>query len=66
MSLRREAEVSPRDEPVDLTITDPRGNVTAEKYFSGLRFLRTKGSGTPSAATWVYRYDPAALGSRRH
>jgi RHS repeat-associated protein len=44
------------------TVTDPKGNVTVEQYRYGLRISVTRGSGTPSAATWNYVYDPATLG----
>jgi len=44
------------------TITDPEGNVTVESYQYGLLLTLTKGYGTPEAATWTYRYDPATLG----
>jgi RHS repeat-associated protein len=43
------------------TTTDPKGNVTVETYKYGLRTAVTKGSGTSSAATWTYAYDPATL-----
>ena len=41
------------------TITDPKGNVTVEKYQNDLLTSLTKGSGTPQQATWTYGYDTA-------
>jgi RHS repeat-associated protein len=43
-------------------ITDPKGNVTVQKYQSGELISETKGAGTPLAATWEFQYDPATLG----
>lgn len=40
------------------TITDPHGNITVENYTNGLMMSKTVGSGTSSAATWNYQYDP--------
>jgi RHS repeat-associated protein len=42
------------------TITDPNGNVTTETYSNGELASITRGSGTSSAATWSYLYDPAS------
>jgi RHS repeat-associated protein len=44
------------------TITDGKGNVTVELFQSNLLLSRTKGYGTPQAATWTYTYDPGTLG----
>jgi RHS repeat-associated protein len=44
------------------TITDPKGNTTEEHYQYGLLISLTRGDGTPAAATWSYKYDPATLG----
>jgi len=44
------------------TITDPRGNVTIERYVDGVRVAVTGGAGTRHAAIWRYTYDPATLG----
>jgi len=44
------------------TLTDPNGNVTVERFQGNLLLSRTKGYGTPQAATWTYTYDPATLG----
>lgn len=44
------------------TITDPRGNVTIERYVEGVRVAVIGGAGTRHAATWRYTYDPATLG----
>jgi RHS repeat-associated protein len=43
-------------------ITDPGGNVTSESYTQGQLVSLTKGSGTSSASTWTYTYDPGTLG----
>lgn len=45
------------------TITDPHGNTTIEHYTSGVMLSITKGSGTPSAGTWTYSYDPNTFGA---
>ena len=44
------------------TITDPKGNVTVERYVQNVLQSLTKGSGTPQQATWTYTYDPLTLG----
>jgi RHS repeat-associated protein len=44
------------------TISDPGGNVTTENFTNNLLDSVTYGAGTPHAATWSYRYDPATLG----
>ena len=44
------------------TITDPKGNVTVERYRDNLMLSQTKGYGTPQQATWTYTYDPVTLG----
>jgi YD repeat-containing protein len=46
----------------ETTITSPNGNVTVEDYVAGELTPRTKGAGTPSAATWTYAYDQSTLG----
>jgi RHS repeat-associated protein len=40
------------------TITDPKNNVTVDSYQYGLLTQKTRGFGTPAAATWQYAYDP--------
>jgi len=44
------------------TLTDHNGNVTVEQFQGNLLLSRTKGYGTPQAATWTYTYDPTTLG----
>lgn len=44
------------------TVTDPKGNVTVQQYQYGELTSLTNGYGTPSAAIWMYTYDPATLG----
>jgi RHS repeat-associated protein len=44
------------------TITDPNGNKVVETYQNSELVSRTQGSGTLSAATWSYQYDPVTLG----
>jgi RHS repeat-associated protein len=44
------------------TVTDPKGNTTIYNYTYGELTSKTRASGTPSAATWIYRYDPNTLG----
>ncbi len=44
------------------TLTDPNGNVIVERFQGTLLLSRTKGYGTPQAATWTYTYDPTTLG----
>ncbi len=44
------------------TITDPKGNVIVQSYHFGELLEETQGSGTSSAATWTFAYDPATLG----
>ncbi len=44
------------------TITDPRGIVEIQDYVGGLLMSLTKATGTSSAATWSYTYDPVTLG----
>jgi RHS repeat-associated protein len=41
------------------TITDPNGNITVERYSFAELTSRTRGFGTPQAATWTYDYDRA-------
>jgi RHS repeat-associated protein len=48
--------------PGSTKVTDPKGNVTVEKYQNGLLVQRTRGYGTSLAATWSYTYDPYSLG----
>jgi RHS repeat-associated protein len=43
------------------TITDPMSNVTVDTYEYGELVEETKGSGTASAASWLYGYDPATV-----
>ena len=43
------------------TITDPMSNVTVDTYDYGELVEETKGSGTASAASWLYGYDPATV-----
>ena len=43
------------------TITDPMSNVTMDTYDYGELVEETKGSGTASAASWLYGYDPATV-----
>src|SRR5207248_6445023 len=38
------------------------GNVTVQHYTNGEMTSITKGSGTASAATWSYQYDPNTFG----
>jgi RHS repeat-associated protein len=44
------------------TVTNPVGDVTVQNYKFGLLQSETQGSGTSSAATWSFEYDPATLG----
>jgi len=44
------------------TIADPRGDRMVEAFQSNLLVARTRGYGTPQAATWTYTYDPTTLG----
>jgi RHS repeat-associated protein len=48
--------------PNQVTVTDPRGNRTAETYSEGMLVSKTAGVGTPQAATWQYDYDASSLG----
>jgi RHS repeat-associated protein len=43
------------------TITDPKGNVRVDHYQYGVLTSETSGSGTASAATWSYTYDPTTV-----
>jgi RHS repeat-associated protein len=43
------------------TITDPVGNVTVDAYEYGVRTSTTRGSGTTSAGTTFFQYDPDTL-----
>src|SRR5438309_1901445 len=43
------------------TVTDPKGNVTVDRYTNGLLVSETRGFGTAQAATWSYGYDPDTL-----
>lgn len=43
-------------------VTDPAGDVTQYVYQYGLMTSKTEAFGTPQAATWQYRYDPASVG----
>ena len=47
--------------PSATKITDPKGNVRVDTFDYGLLVKRTLGYGTPAAAAWQYRYDPATL-----
>ena len=47
--------------PSATKVTDPKGNVRVDYFQYGLLVKRTLGYGTPAAATWEYRYDPATL-----
>jgi len=44
------------------TITDPKGNITVQRYRDNLMLSQTKGYGTAQQATWTYTYDPVTLG----
>jgi RHS repeat-associated protein len=44
------------------TITHPNGNTEVEIFQNNLLVSQTYGSGSSSAATWTYTYDPVSLG----
>lgn len=48
--------------PGSTKVTDPRGNVTVERYEHGLRMALTRGYGSANAATTTYTYDLRTLG----
>lgn len=48
--------------PGSTKVTDPKGNVVVDAYQYGVLTAKTRGYGSPQAATWYYRYDPATLG----
>jgi RHS repeat-associated protein len=43
--------------PNQTKVTDAKGNVTIERYQSNILVSRTRGFGTPQAATWTYGHD---------
>jgi RHS repeat-associated protein len=45
------------------TITDPKGNVTLERYANGERTVVVRGFGTSAATTSMYHYDHVTLGA---
>src|SRR5260370_34625347 len=45
------------------TISDPKSNVEVQRYTNGKMTSRTRGYGTPQAATWTYKYDMMTLGT---
>ena len=55
-------DYAPAGEPAGTTkVTDPKLNVSVERYRDGILMSRTKGTGA-QAATWTYLYDAATLG----